>query len=51
VQRHAEKELSYGEGIRLHLQKTELIPSPVEYYIYHARSDPETFENRRSLHI
>lgn len=42
MQRHAEKEWSYGEGTRLHLQKAELIPCPVEYYIYHAGSDPET---------
>lgn len=36
VQRHAEKEWSYGEDSRLQLQKAELIPCPVEYYIYHA---------------
>lgn len=51
VQRHVEKEWSQGEGIRLHLQKTELISWPIEYCIYHIGSDSETFENRRSLHI
>lgn len=49
VQRHAEEEWSYGEGTRLHLQKAKFILCPVKYYINHARSDPETFENRRGL--
>lgn len=31
VQRHVEKELSQSESIRLYLQKTELIPCPIEY--------------------
>lgn len=51
VQRHVGKEWSQSEGIRLHLQKTELIPCPVEYCIYHIGSDSETFENRSSLPI
>lgn len=50
VQRHVEKEWSQSEGIRLCLQKTELIPCPKEYCIYHIRSDSETFE-KMSLHI